>query len=303
MSVPLYLAEPMTADGHVYGEVQFNTTSGDYVIKAEPVVLEFCKRIFPGSKGRHHEGYVRFKASKRTVGDLNWLLLRFPMEIKCPEQFGLDRGRAIEHAARRADSLVLVPSTPPPTFKGELMPYQAEGVSFMIQNERTLLADDMGLGKTVSALAAIATAGAFPALVVAPTTVQRQWCDMAAAFLELPSDDLLQTQASILRGRTPKAFGDTPIIVIHYGLIADWKDALLDHGFKSVIFDEIQELRHTGTAKYSAASELSGAVPFCWGLSGTPIYNYGSEIWSVLNSVEYHCLSDWEAFSREWCTG
>ena len=39
------------------------------------------------------------------------------------------------------------------------------------------------------------------------------------------------------------------------------------------------------------------------GLSGTPIYNRGGEIWNVINAIDYHFLGDWESFTREWCYG
>jgi len=39
------------------------------------------------------------------------------------------------------------------------------------------------------------------------------------------------------------------------------------------------------------------------GLSGTPIYNRGAEIWNVMNILDFHCLGDWESFTREWCDG
>ncbi len=39
------------------------------------------------------------------------------------------------------------------------------------------------------------------------------------------------------------------------------------------------------------------------GLSGTPIYNQGGEIWNVINAIDYHFLGDWESFSRNWCCG
>ena len=39
------------------------------------------------------------------------------------------------------------------------------------------------------------------------------------------------------------------------------------------------------------------------GLSGTPIYNKGGEIWNVMNILDYHCLGDWDSFTREWCYG
>ncbi|MBQ6122558.1 MAG: DEAD/DEAH box helicase, partial [Clostridia bacterium] len=71
----------------------------------------------------------------------------------------------------------------------------------------------------------------------------------------------------------------------------------------TVIFDEMQELRRNGTGKYSAASLLSEACENCIGLSGTPIYNNGGEIWNVVNIIDFHFLGDWESFSREWCYG
>ncbi|MEA5069769.1 MAG: DEAD/DEAH box helicase, partial [Christensenellaceae bacterium] len=37
--------------------------------------------------------------------------------------------------------------------------------------------------------------------------------------------------------------------------------------------------------------------------SGTPIYNAGGEIWNVVNILDFHCLGDFESFSREWCYG
>ena len=74
-------------------------------------------------------------------------------------------------------------------------------------------------------------------------------------------------------------------------------------GFHTVIFDEVQELRRTGTEKYSAASLLSESCERVMGLSGTPIYNYGSEIWNVINILDYHFLGDFETFTREWCMG
>lgn len=301
---PLYLTEP-NLEGHSYGRVSFDEDSGKYTIDAEPAVLEMAKRLFPGSgTGRRDDRGVSFKATKRAVGDLNWLLLRFPMVIEDLERFNDDRHRAIDHAQRRQQNEVLQPSTPPAVFKGDLYPYQAEGVSFLVANERTLLADDMGLGKTVTALAALATANAFPAVVVVPPTVQRQWALMAEAFLAMrPEDELFGTIAHTIKGQKVHELPSRPLYIVHYGLLYYWRDALLEMGLKCIIFDEIQELRRTGTLKYSAASLVAGDCDLAWGLSGTPIYNYGSEIWAVLNILEYHCLGDSDSFTREWCHG
>lgn len=307
MTHPLYLVEPTQA-GHLYGRVV--RVDGHYEIHdAEPAVREAARRVLPGCTGGR-EGPLRFKANRRMVGELNWLLLRYPMTIEARE-YEADRQAAINHATRRERNHTLEPVTPPPTFKGTLYPYQGEAVPFLLQNQRALLADDMGLGKTVSALAALAAGDLFPALVVAPTSVQRQWPRMAATFLQLPDTgpaaDLFEPcgnhVAHIMRGLTPYCLPRRPLYVTHYGLLRTWQRALAGFGFKAIIFDEIQELRHATTAKYSAASLLAGEATHVWGLSGTPIHNYGAEMWSILNILDFQCLGDFESFTREWCVG
>ena len=90
---------------------------------------------------------------------------------------------------------------------------------------------------------------------------------------------------------------------MHYLLLRGWKEILPNCGFRAVIFDEAQELRRAGTEKYSAASLLAESCQRVMGLSGTPIYNQGGEIWNVVNILDYHFLGDWESFTREWCYG
>ena len=62
----------------------------------------------------------------------------------------------------------------------------------------------------------------------------------------------------------PEALRPAPggyLHLIHYLLLRGWKEALPGHGLATrSIFDEIQELRHNGTEKYSAASLLAEAV-------------------------------------------
>lgn len=74
-------------------------------------------------------------------------------------------------------------------------------------------------------------------------------------------------------------------------------------GFRTVSLMKYRNWRHGGTEKYSAASLLAEECERVIGLSGTPIYNKGSEIWNVVNILDFHCLGDWESFTRAWCDG
>lgn len=302
MTVPLYLQKP-EPNGRTYGELAFDDGDNHYEIRAEPMVLEFAKRVFPGCETRHKKDTLRFAATRRMVAELNWLMMRYPLDVKCNGRFDQDLEKAVQHAQRRQANETLAPTTPPPSFTGTLRTYQAEGVTFMVQNERCLLVDDMGLGKTVTALAAMSTAECWPALVVCEPNIMRQWARQIESFLAFAwSGTLLGDLVHRIKGLRPYDLPDVPIYVIHYGLLAAWREALSEKSLQAVVFDEIQALRHQNTQKYSAASILAGECRYAWGLSGTPIYNYGAEIWSVLNIVDYHCLGDRDSFTREWCT-
>ena len=159
----------------------------------------------------------------------------------------------------------------------------------------------MGLGKTVQALAMLAQAGAYPALVVAPPHLMRNWENEIARFVRRP--DGSPPAVHVLKGLTPYALPPADLYLMHYLLLRGWKESLPEYGIPTVIFDEIQELRHSGTEKYSAASLLAGAASRVVGLSGTPIYNRGAEIWNVVNILDFHFLGDYESFTREWCYG
>ncbi len=302
---PGYLVEP-DLDGASYGTLVYDISGDRWNIEAEPAVRELAKRVFPGCESRRSKTALSFPATRRAAGDLNWFLLRFPLTVSAEDRERLagHREKAVAHALRREGNQRLSPIAEPARFRGELLPFQAEGIAFLLANERALLADDMGLGKTVEALSALAHHDAFPAIVVTPANVQRQWARMADQFLDLGASRRgLGELCYQIRGLKPGPLPAHPIYLIHYGLLAAWRERLVDLDARAVVFDEIQELRHTGTYKYSAASALAGTPTYCWGLSGTPVYNYGNEIWSVLNIIEYHCLGDFDSFSREWCTG
>jgi SWI/SNF-related matrix-associated actin-dependent regulator 1 of chromatin subfamily A len=337
--LPDYMREPGPAN-YYYGTLSYNKRSNTWVIKGEPCVCQLAKRLFPGCGGRGR-GVARFAANRRAMGDLNWLMLRYPLEIKNRSKWEQDFAKAREHVLARERAIKYpLKAVPDKTlFFGELMEFQKEGVGFLLQNSRTLLADEMGLGKTVQALAYLAETNRYPVLLVVPPHLVRNWEREIERFLRVPSGERAQSgdnesadiqpvgkhsagmqsvdtpiadikpavsqpaDVHIIRGLKPYELPRAHIYIIHYLLLRGWKQMLPNVGFEVVIFDEIQELRHKGTEKYSSASLVAGSCENVIGLSGTPIYNKGGEIWNVMNILDYHCLGDWDGFTREWCYG
>ncbi|MBR3018710.1 MAG: DEAD/DEAH box helicase [Clostridia bacterium] len=299
--IPPFLREGEPAS-YYYGTLSYNARRKCWTIKGDPAVTELAKRLFPGSDAKR--GEARFTAHRRIIGDVNWLMLRYPLQVaerdKARWREALNQARDYYREREKAKILTLAPQPSPAVFNGELRPFQQQGLNWLLLTPRALLADEMGLGKTVQALACAAMEGIFPLLIVPPPHLARNWLAETKRFLRVNGRE---PRVHIIKGLTPYPLPEADVYILHYLLLRGWKNALPDMDFHTVIFDEVQELRRTGTEKYSAASLLSESCQRVMGLSGTPIYNYGSEIWNVINILDFHFLGDWETFTREWCSG
>ena len=305
-ALPTYLAlnGAEAPSVRIYGTVSYNRKRACWVVKAEPCVTELCKRLFPGT-ATSRRGEARFAAHRRIIGDLNWLMLRYPLAVNPADaQRWKDALYEAREYVRKRDAALTAPVrvAPSPTvFSGKLTAFQEEGLAFLLRTDRCLLADEMGLGKTVEALAMLAQLGAYPALIIAPAHLIRNWENEIARFIHRPDGSPITVHT--VKGLSSYDLPPADIYLMHYLLLRGWKKALPELGVRNVIFDEIQELRHAGTEKYSAASLLAEQAERVVGLSGTPIYNRGAEIWNVVNTLDFHFLGDYESFTREWCYG
>lgn len=312
--LPQYLTLPPT-DEPTYGTLRRVGQAWE-LENAEPQAALLAKRLFPGSDGRG-AGKARFFVNKRLFGDLVWFLQRWPMVIEDQARFQADYqeacGYVLDRQAINAAEPGTIIASPGAVFQGELKPFQQEGLAWTLLNERTLLADDMGLGKTVQAFAWLSARQNWPALVVVPPHLITHWQRVLPVFMKMAEADTDAASkdgaagsglvSHVIRGRKNYDLPPAHIYFIHYLLLDDWRASLKEMGITDLVFDEIQELRRSESRKYSAASDLAGQATGVLGLSGTPIYNYGGEIWNITNILEYNCLGDWGAFTREWCDG
>lgn len=302
--IPPYLSSKASSESEgFHGVLSYHKGRKAWIIKAEPYVTELIKRLFPGSSGAKR-GQAYFADNPRQVGEMNWLMQRYPLEIAAK-----DRDRffsQLKKARERAKNLKKLKELSKSdiafklSFEAKLLPFQKEGVTWLKLSQRALLADEMGLGKTIQSLALISSRGELPIIIIVPAHLVTNWENEINRFV---SKDGKKLSVHRFKGLKPYEPPKADIYIMHYLLLRGWKEALADLSFKMVIFDEIQELRHSGTEKYSAASLLSQACDNVIGLSGTPIYNHGGEIWNVINIIDYHLLGDWESFTREWCYG
>lgn len=282
----------------LYGTATYYKAIKAWEIECEPHVSIRLKRWFPKIDSTQYGKKHRLKASPENCLDLKVFLQRYPMDVRPSEHFLVER--ANEHIERMSlvDRFIRGEGNDI-KFDLKLPPREYQGIAanMWMTTGGLLLADDVGLGKTCVSFCGLINPELRPALVVTLSHLPYQWSTELAKFTDL--------KCHILKKGTPYDIldknGKLPdVIITNYHKLGGWAETL-DGIVKSVVFDECQELRHRGTQKYNAAERIAHGVDYRLGLSATPIYNYGGEIWNVCNIITPNALGSWDEFSREWC--
>ncbi len=152
---------------------------------------------------------------------------------------------------------------------------------------------------TVSAICALRDARALPAIVVTLSGIMpRQWEREINRFAP---DLFVHVAKKGTAYELPTWMGRGPdVVVMNYHKLAGWAD-VLKHYARTVIFDEAQELRRSESQKSQAAREIASHMAYRLGLSATPIYNFGGEIFNVLQAIAPGEIGTKTEFTTEWC--
>lgn len=276
---------------------QVTTTENKFVILCGANTRIRLKALFPRIN-KFEFSAITIENTPETCRDLDWFFERFPMEIDDATAWLIRDGSAGHREVQDEMERVLARDYKPKTYRlaKPLRHYQAVAVDLHMRTKSLLLTDELGLGKTVTALGSFAAKGTLPALVVCPTHLAQQWRnDFIKVFLPTAT-------THIIRRGPLYSLPSVSVMIITYSKLAKWADVLRERGYKSIVFDEVQELRHQGTGKYFAATAIRETCDYAMGLSATPIYNYGGEIYSILKLLSPDRVPNWSEFNREWCT-
>ena len=246
----------------------------------------------------------------QNVEKIKWIMDRYPLEIRSKSIWHRKVRKVIVPQKKWTRIEKLRKATPGPQFRGNLLDFQREGLDFLLKSYgNALLADEMGLGKTVQTLAYLATEKqTFPVLIVAPLVTLNNWQRETQKFLKKRSRNGKISEneypSSILI-RTGKAqeLGKYDVYIINYDLLHKRMDDIAKLNIKTLVCDEVQHLRSKTTKKYTAVKKLAAldSVKYRVGLSGTPIYNRGSEIWPIVDILRPGLLGTFEEFCEYFC--
>jgi superfamily II DNA or RNA helicase len=197
----------------------------------------------------------------------------------------------------------------PRNLKASLRPYQEQGFHWLWFLHEIgaggVLADDMGLGKTVQTLALLLAVKAadekanrdhpFKALIVAPTSVVTNWLREMDKFA--PSLRHALWHGGDRKERTDE-LEDADVVVTSYALLRRDEELLAKLDLRYAILDEAQQIKNPLSATARAAKRLKADRRLA--LSGTPIENRLSEIWSIFDYVSPGLLGPLEKFEERY---
>lgn len=281
------------------------TEDGKILFDAEPHVMQRVRKIFDNAqnnweRGKYTHKPIRFASTLTACRDLIWLLDRYNLEV-APSLLDSISKKSNEYdyiQKKVSDSDkngVYKVSEGALKLALPLRTHQIQFTNMFYEMRRMLLADKMGTGKTASGISILCEIGRRPALVVTPTHLCTQWQREIARFLP-------EASTHVIRGFKNYDLPKVDVLITSYNRLGPWQDRLVGEcKFETLIMDEVHELRHTGTSKREVCYALSEKVEYCLGLSGTPIYNQGGEIYSVLDVIKPGCLGTLDEFESEWC--
>ncbi|MGB3798237.1 MAG: DEAD/DEAH box helicase [Lewinella sp.] len=216
-------------------------------------------------------------------------------------------------------------TVPPTSLRAELRAYQLEGIEWLVRHyhERlgACLADDMGLGKTLQTIAVLlyakeqireadrpdgqqidlfGGAGAdepflrpLRALIVLPASLVYNWEAEIRRFA--PS---LSVQANIgtRRLRDARVLSRFDVIITTYQTALRDKDTLAKMDLEYIVLDESQQIKNRQSKVFRALIELEARHRVS--LSGTPIENSLSDLWSQMQFINPGLLRGFAFFKK-----
>lgn len=302
----------VSAPTRYYGTLSYDTSGrGTWVLDVEPGITAFVQRIFPGADP-NRAGAIRVADTPAAARDVDMVLYRHPLRIPSPSVAARLKRAVSGHRGTEAAITSILSGQRPfmhlPTPARTPRDYQYAPADMVLSTGRLLCTDDLGLGKTFEAALVLRSPDALPAVIVCQTHLPTQiMAELAETWPWLTSHVVTGTVPYRPADRPGMGGHDPDVLIVPYSRLHGWVAHLVEAGVRTVIFDEAQELRRAEskpgelTCKYAAAAQLADSCAYVMGLTNTPVYNYGEEIFSVLDVIAHGALGTREEFRRTWC--
>ncbi|MBP1626003.1 MAG: type restriction endonuclease subunit [Holophagaceae bacterium] len=269
-------------------------------VALDPETLKQITAVIQASRGAGFESMTRGEAlAAALTGTARIPGVSEAIEVEVAGDFG--------SALSELKNLPDKPIVQPREFRGQLRPYQLRGLAWLEGLGRLglggILADDMGLGKTIEVLAMLlyrqAQSPKFgpPTLLICPTSLLGNWEREIEKFAPgLPFFVHHGNNREVL----PASFIPHTVVLTTYGVIRREEEIFGARSWGMVVVDEAQAIKNAGSAQAKAVRRIR--APFKLALTGTPIENRLSELWSILAFALPGYLGSESSFKEAFAT-
>lgn len=197
---------------------------------------------------------------------------------------------------------------PPENLKADLRTYQVQGLNWLYGLRRAglggCLADDMGLGKTIQTLSVLtkmkeeylSSNESFPpSIIIMPASLIHNWINEIRKFTPKVSHfAYIGSDRKENRHMIPRV----DVVFTTYGTIRNDIEELEDYIFSYIILDESQTIKNPESKVAKAVKRLNGHNRLV--LTGTPIENTLTDLWSQMNFVNPGLLGGYTFFKNQY---
>ena len=188
--------------------------------------------------------------------------------------------------------------------------YQKEGVKFLLERKKCVLADDMGLGKTYQTIIAAIESGANKILIICPASLKLNWKKELLNFVD-------EDEISVIKGSNwePKKF-----TIINYDILKkfhtildkrkkynEWEISreIVNEGFDLFILDEAHSIKNSNSARSKIVLDIKKYInpDNVWLLTGTPISNRPINYYNLLRLIDSPLGQNWQFYVTRYCNG
>ncbi len=191
--------------------------------------------------------------------------------------------------------------------KATLRPYQEAGVRWLYLLTRlglgACLADDMGLGKTIQVLALLLVlkreqTNSRPSVLVAPASLLSNWAAEAQRFapdLRVLIVHPSAMSAADLRALDSETLDGVDLVITSYGSLLRLPQ-LESIQWRLAVIDEAQAIKNPGAKQTRQVKKLKADTRIA--LTGTPVENRLSDLWSIFDFTHPGLLGSDKVFSN-----
>jgi hypothetical protein len=260
------------------------------------------------------DGGISFFEGMRLLAGVNLPGDSTTLEAVTASWSGIVAGAALDETLRELRNPTMAADAEPVGLHTRLRPYQQVGVKWLRFVTRlglgACLADDMGLGKTIQVIALLLdirhrsdkSQPIRPSLLVVPASLLANWqaelrrfAPSLSALVVHPAEIVEGGKQALEGDAIKKQAVDSDLVITSYGMLTRlaW---LREQRWNLVILDEAQAIKNSATRQSRGVKQLQASARIA--LTGTPVENRLSDLWSLFDFLNPGLLGSATAFAK-----